>query len=144
MPRVTYETYRNRHLILRQLWSERQGLFILISPMEQWALHEYYLCAEKATEESLLKYYQHIKSTQPSLPHRAGKAYAALDRRIMAGRPVQNKAPTGPQRKGQKALTVRSLVRPQPDMDLFVKTLISITERRTAEKAKAADLNAPT
>ena len=119
MPRVTYETYRKRHLILRQLWSERQGLFILISPMEQWALHEYYL------------------TTQPSLPHRAGKAYAALDRRIMAGRPIQNAVPTGSQRKGAKVLTVRSLVRPQPDMDLLVKTLISMVERRTAEEASS-------
>jgi len=58
-------------------------------------LHEYYHpCAESATEESLLEYYRHIKSTQPSLPHRAGKAYAEFVRRIMAGRAIHNAGPT--------------------------------------------------
>ena len=79
------------NFILRQLWSEQQWLFILISPVEQWALHEYYLCDEKATEESLVKYYQQIKSPQPSLPDRAGK--------------------------NDKLLSVRSLVQPSVDVD---------------------------
>lgn len=144
MPRVTYETYRKRHLILRQLWSEYQGLFTLISPLEQWALHEYYLCNEKATEESLLAYYQQIKSTQPSLPHRAGKAYAEFGRRILAGRPAQNEPANAPQYKGGKVLAVRSLVRPQPDVDLLVNTLIAMAERRAAEEATKYGGDVPT
>jgi hypothetical protein len=132
MPRITYETYRKRHLILRQLWSERQGLFILISPVEQWALHEYYLCAERATEQSLLAYYQHIRSTQPSLPHRAGKAYAELGRRLQAGRPVKGTR-HGVEGKNGKVLSVRSQVQPTVDVDAYIKTVMQIVDRLAVE-----------
>lgn len=128
MPRVTYETYRKRHLILRQLWSEQHSLFVLISPMEQWALHEYYLCAESATEASLLAYYQHIKSTQPSLPHRAGKAYAELGRRLQEGRSAQKVRAASDVNKG-KVLSVRPLVQPTIDVDKFVDVLMQIAVR---------------
>ncbi|TAP27439.1 hypothetical protein [Arthrobacter sp. S41] len=49
MPRVTYEMYRQRHLQLRTLWQEQEGLFVLVDPKDQWALHEYYLCADQPT-----------------------------------------------------------------------------------------------
>ena len=132
MPRVTYETYRKRHLILRQIWSEQHGLFILISPMEQWALHEYYLCAESATEESLLAYYQRIKSTQPSLPHRAGKAYAELGRQLQTKRPVQQ-IRKGVEGKNAKVLNVRPLVQPTVDVDAYIQAVMQIVDRLAIE-----------
>ena len=128
MPRVTYETYRQRHLQLRQLWNERQGVFVLLDPKEQWALHEYFLCADQPTETELHAHYVTLKVEGSSLPHRAGKAYAELGRRLQAVRPVQKVYAASDLNKG-KVLSVRPLVQPTIDVDRFVDALLSIGER---------------
>lgn len=121
MPRVTYKTYRNRHLILRQLWAEERWIFSLISPREQWALHDYYLCATSMTEETLLQYYQDIRASGSSLPQRAGKAYARLGRRVLSEQ-VARQGTRVPRRHRRVAL--QSVVNPEPDLHKLVRALI--------------------
>lgn len=134
MPRVTYETYRQRHLQLRQLWNERQGVFVLLDPKEQWALHEYFLCADKPTETELHAHYVTLKVEGSSLPHRAGKAYAELGRRLQAGRPVQKVYAANEVNKG-KVLSMRPLVQPSIDVDKFVDVLMDIGNRLSNNKS---------
>ncbi|MNR27378.1 hypothetical protein D3C85_1446490 [compost metagenome] len=129
MPRVTYETYRQRHLQLRKLWNERQGVFVLLDPKEQWAVHEYFLCADQPTETELHAHYVTLKVEGSSLPSRAGKAYAELERRLQAGRPVQKAYAASDISKG-KALSMRLLVQPTIDIENFVQVLISVAERK--------------
>ena len=128
MPRVTYETYRQRHQQLLQLWTEHQGLFVLVDPMEQWALHEYFLCADRPTETELHAHYAKLREQGSSLANRAGKAYAELMRRIDAGQPVQARVKAAGGRKG-KVLTVRCLVKPQIDVDDYIATVMQIVDR---------------
>lgn len=132
MPRVTYETYRQRHLQLRKLWNERQGVFVLLDPKEQWALHEYFLCADRPTETEVHAHYVTLKVEGNSLPHQAGKAYAELGRRLQTGRPVQKVYAASEVNKG-KVLSVRPLVQPTIDVDAYVATAIEIVERLVAE-----------
>ncbi|MCX2746289.1 hypothetical protein OOZ51_00485 [Arthrobacter sp. MI7-26] len=133
MPRVTYETYRQRHLQLRRLWQERQGVFAAVDPMEQWDLHEYFLCADRPTEATLRAHYDEIKDEGSSLPQRAGKVYAALMRNMEAG--VPETQPIQPRVAGrkQKVLTIRSLVRPHVDVDAYVATVMQIVDRLAEE-----------
>lgn len=128
MPRVTYETYRQRHFQLRQLWNERQGVFVLLDPKEQWAVHEYFLCAGNPAETELHAHYITLKAEGSSLPHRGGKAYAELQRRLQAGRPVQKVYAASDVNKG-KVLSMRPLVQPTIDVDRFVDALLSVGER---------------
>ena len=128
MPRVTYETYLQRHLQLRKLWNERQGVFVLLDPKEQWALHEYFLCADRPTETELHAHYVTLKVEGSSLPSRAGKAYAELGRRLQAGRPVQKDYAASEVNKG-KVLSMRPLVQPSLDIDSFVEVLMKIAKR---------------
>lgn len=129
MPRVTYETYRQRHLQLRQLWNERQGVFVLLDPKEQWAVHEYFLCADQPTETELHAHYVTLKVEGSSLPSRAGKAYAELSRRLQAGQPVQKVYAASDVSKG-KVLSMRPLVQPAIDIDRFVDVLMGVAERK--------------
>ena len=136
MPRVTYTTYRNRHLILRQLWAEHEGVFSRIKPGEQWALHSYYLCAVKMTEHTLRNHYLRIRDMRSSLPHRAGKAYARLKRSVTPPavrltRPVSNMTI----RKRAGKIVVQPLVRPQPDVDRLAKVLIRMARESLRQDA---------
>lgn len=137
MPRVTYATYRNRHLILRQLWAEEQWIFSLISPGEQWALHDYYLCATPMTEETLRQHYQDIRASGSSLPQRAGKAFARLGRRILS-RQVASQNTRAPRRHRHIAVSV--IVNPEPDLRKLVRALILFVR----QQEMAASPDAPT
>lgn len=137
MPRVTYEIYRQRHLQLSRLWREHEGLFVLVDPQGQWALHEYFLCVDQPTESGLRTHYEALKLEGSSLPHRAGKAYAELMRRLAQGVPVGQRDQIGvvasPRRK-DKAVAVRSLVHPHLDVDEFVRIGLGIVERLAREE----------
>lgn len=128
MPRVTYEMYRQRHLQLRTLWQEQEGLFVLVDPKDQWALHEYYLCADQPTESELQAHYEKLKRDGSSLPNRAGKAYAELARRLQTGRPVQSSSKGTDAREG-KVLMTRPLVQPHINLDLYIATAMQIVDR---------------
>ncbi|WP_157731703.1 hypothetical protein [Arthrobacter sp. YN] len=97
--------------------------------MEQWDLHEYFLCTDRLTEATLRSHCDGIKDTDTSLPQRAGKAYAALMRNMGAAVPTtQLIQPRGTGRK-QNVLTVRSIVKPNIDVDHFVDVLMSLGAR---------------
>jgi len=94
--------------------------------MEQWDLHEYFLCADRPTEATLRAHYDDIKDEGSSLPQRAGKVYAELmhnmETSVPAAQPIQ---PRVAGRK-QKVLTIRSLVKPHVDVDAYVAAMLPV------------------
>lgn len=124
MPRVTHATYRKRHLHLRQLWTEHEGVFSRVSPGEQWALHNYYLCAKRMTGESLHQHYLDIQAAGSSLPQRAGKAYAQLSRELTLPLTVRTVRVQTKRRAGE--ISLQPLARPQIDIDRLAKMLIRL------------------
>lgn len=50
----------------------------MLSPTEQWALHGYYEFTKHLTDGELLAHRAAVSRVQPSLPHRAGKAFTRL------------------------------------------------------------------
>ena len=76
----------------------------------------------------------------PSLPHRAGKAYAEFTKVIaqLEAAPPQPKRPSGG-RRTNKAYVIRTegVVRPDVDFDKLARVLLAIA-RDEAEEKKAA------
>jgi hypothetical protein len=50
----------------------------MLGPSEQWTLHSYYEFTKHLSDQELLAHRAIVSKTQPSLPHRAGKAFARL------------------------------------------------------------------
>ncbi|MDN5275652.1 MAG: hypothetical protein JWN33_301 [Candidatus Saccharibacteria bacterium] len=50
----------------------------MLSPTEQWTLHAYYEFTKSLSDAELITHRRRISQSQPSLPHRAGKAVAKL------------------------------------------------------------------
>lgn len=101
----------------------------MLSPTEQWALHSYYEFTKHMTDTELLTHRAAVSRTQPSLPHRAGKAFARLrlfsDRlsghRDMISSPGYQRAK---HRKGAPTkLTVFSEVHPEIDVAKMIDAL---------------------
>ena len=107
--------------------------------MEQWDLHEYFLCADQLTETTLRAHYDNIKDADSSLPQRAGKAYAALMRNMDAAGPVAKLIQPRTAGRQQKVLTVRSLVNPRVDVDAYVATVMQIVDRIAANDSKPSE-----
>jgi hypothetical protein len=79
MTRLTNTTYLLQHHQLKDEWSsESGGAFIMLSPTEQWALHNYYEFTKRLTDSQLLAHRAAVSKAQPSLPQSAGKAFARL------------------------------------------------------------------
>lgn len=93
------------------------GAFSLLAPNEQWDLHNFYLVTQEMTVTELQLHRQVVKSIDPSLPQRAGRAYAKLERGDWK-RIDYAVTPKG------RAITIRSVVKPRPDYAKYAKTLI--------------------
>ena len=79
MTRLTNTTYLAQHHQLKSEWlSEGGGAFVMHSPTEQWALHGYYEFTKNLNDGELLAHRAAASRVEPSLPHRAGKAFTRL------------------------------------------------------------------
>lgn len=116
MPRLTPSTYLIHHQQLKTVWETHQYWFAALSPNDQWALHQFYKPSVNLTATELLAHRRAVTAADPSLPHRAGRAYAKLSHgersRAIAGT------------ASSRAITVRSVVRPEPDLRLLAKVYI--------------------
>ena len=101
----------------------------MLSPTEQWTLHSYYEFTKHLSYDQLLAHRATVSQAQPSLPHRAGKAFTRL--RLFSDRlsSHQDKISTpGYQktkhRKGAPTqLTVFSEVHPEIDVAKLIDAL---------------------
>ena len=137
MPRLTTSTYFLHHHQLKVLWITRQSWFADLSPQEQWALHRFYAITQEMTDAELRLHRRLVGPVDPSLPQRAGRAYAKLKRREW--KPVvyimSEKA---------RGITVRAVVKPVPDPDRYAKAILALAMERqglTPSRARS-ELNA--
>lgn len=95
----------------------------MLTPNEQWDLHNFYLVTQEMTDAELRVHRRLIKQVDPSLPQRAGRAYAKLQRGDWS-QPVTVSVTKG------RTLTVRSVVKPKPDPKLYAWALIQLAMER--------------
>ena len=106
----------------------QRGGFYRLTPKEQWDLHNFYLVTQEATDLELRLHRHVIKKTDPSLPQRAGRAYAKL-RKGEWEPSVYVTASNG------RGITVSSVVKPKPDLQKLFRAVISMQlERNGAGK----------
>ena len=91
-------------------------------------------------EDQAVTYRQAVTAKWPSLPHRAGKAYAQFSKviaQLESAPPPPKKTPG--RRRTNKSFVIRTeaLVRPDVDFDKLSRVLLAIA-RDKAEKKKAA------
>ena len=101
----------------------------MLNPAEQWALHSYYEFTKHLTDDQLLAHRVAVSKAQPSLPHRAGKAFTHL--RLFTDRLSSHRdkisAPGYQKVKHRKGapthLTVFSEVHPEIDVAKMIDAL---------------------
>jgi hypothetical protein len=91
----------------------------LLTPNEQWDLHNFYVVTQEMTDPELRLHRRLMMDVDPSLPQRAGRAYAKLQRGDWS------QAGTVTVTKG-RAITVRSVVKPNPDLKKLAGLLLGI------------------
>lgn len=79
MPRLTNQHYLDLQHWLTDVWREHQWVFSLISPREQWHIHDYFVPDWSFTEEELLLHRSKMRAERPSLPAVAGRAVSRMN-----------------------------------------------------------------
>lgn len=138
MPRVTFEKYCRQREDLKNTWAHRAGNFSKLSAENQWRLHDYFRFSEDLTRDQLYEHWVEMrKDSNSSHPQCAGRAYLAMRPYIVSVpiKPVStpDERPVRGKKNVQKVVRVEGLVRPEIDVDKFVKVLMEIA-RKSCEK----------
>ena len=134
MSRLADTEYLIRHEMVHRAWKQDKRLYTHLSFSQQRDIHDYYLGARHCTEAELLEHRQQVTKKDPSLPHRASRAFLAM-LRPSATPP----APTGKLTHRGTRLSVRPLVRPDPDLDAIAKVVLDVVRNMSPEeRAKLA------
>lgn len=116
---------------LRDEWnSTAGGAFVLLSPAEQWSLHEYYRFTEQLGCKQLLAHRAAVSTESPSLPQRAGRAYAHL--RIFTARLEYyiGKEKKSQGKAGRRRVVILSEVHARIDPEAMAHILIRFERER--------------
>ncbi|BBZ30274.1 hypothetical protein MMAD_45690 [Mycolicibacterium madagascariense] len=92
-------------------------MFSYLNPTDQLDLHKYFQFASDKTEAELLDHRRNLDALDPSLPHRAGRAYAKLLRGERAPAHYAE-MPNG------RRVSVRPVMKPEPDIKMLAKVLL--------------------
>ncbi len=117
MPRLSNQQYLQRHHVLRELWLNNQPQFARVGVSQQWELHAYFLPSKDLTDKELLEHRQAITKEDRSLPHKAGKAFAAL------------RSPRKPRSRSDMQshqLGVYAVAKPELDMHQLTEALLAL------------------
>lgn len=147
MPRLTPSAYQSIHEHLRQLWLHDGDMFCVLSPAEQWLLHTYFVPNVQLSPDELASYRLAVTKQNPSLPQRAGRAFATLLRELdaedarlearAAARVAQGAASRRrPSRNADRIITVRSVVHPEPNKELLARALIAMAKEMARREAR--------
>lgn len=96
MPRVSKLEQFNHYQKLREAYLAWPMALIRLAPPDQAAIALFYQPEREHTLESLRAMQQEMKQLEPSLPHRAGKAYIKVLRLL----PLVQERASRPRRKG--------------------------------------------
>ncbi|WZH35538.1 MAG: hypothetical protein PIR02_12215 [Microbacterium enclense] len=140
MSRLTNTTYLTNRSALGEYWKRSELGWSRLNFEDQCTLHEYYEPSMDLTDDEAIMYRQAVTAKWPSLPHRAGKAYAEFTKVIaqLEAAPQRPKRALG-RRRTNKSYVIRTdaLVRRDVDFDKLARALLAIA-RDKAEKKKAA------
>ena len=127
MPRLNTSTYVHNHHQLTELWLTDQNAFSYLSPSDQLDLHKYFQFASDKTEADLIEHRRSVHMLDPSLPQRAGRAYAKLQRGERA--PVEySVTPDG------RRIAIRAVMRLEPDLHLLAKAVWHMALKEVEEE----------
>lgn len=120
MPRLTTHRYLQIHYELQQLWLSHPDEFSVLSSRDQQVLHRYFQITCDASDDHLAQIRAELTTLEPNLPHQAGRAFKRLKAVHLQPHPL---APTkGTRVRGERIISVRSVVRPVPDMRKLART----------------------
>lgn len=122
MPRLTDRDYCCRRTLLTVLYEQRDSAFIGLTTVEQRALHDYYVPSLQLEPAELKTHRRAITKLDPTLPQRAGRAWAHLEQLQSTKRAPVINAGTGRVRH----IRALGVIRPEPDYDKFTRALLSI------------------
>ena len=135
MPRLTNTDYLNIRHYLAGVWRQDRSAFGLVSSADQQRLHAYFRLTEELTDTESLKHRTDLTRGHPSLPHGAGRAlrHLANPRQSLRRRPARAVAPS---RRGSREhnITVRAIVRPQPDVKRLAQALLALARQEAREQ----------
>ncbi|MEO5535342.1 MAG: hypothetical protein ABIR17_09460 [Pseudolysinimonas sp.] len=168
MPRVTTNQQLDRHQLLRLLWLEAPVIFSILTPQEQWDLHELSRPNEQLTEAELAEHLAGLRKTKPSLANKVGKTYRVIERvhqtLLEYDVPLSNhlavsaairpldprrrmhavRKPDIPRKSGQKAryISVAPIMKPEIDVHQLSRAFIALMRHQQEEKVgdSASDL----
>lgn len=126
MARLTNNDYLENRWWLTQLWLDSVGSFVELSSREQWHLHAYFRFTEDLSDSSALQHRKAVSRDRPALPQQAGRALRRL-RQSAQALAVQPLTASGMRRKKVARVKVRSVVRPQPDVERLAQILLDLT-----------------
>jgi hypothetical protein len=150
MPRLTYSTYSAQHDVLHELWVRSDGrAFAVISPIEQWYLHEFFAVTITLSADGLREHRQLVTKHDPSLPHRAGRALKKLNERL-AVEAEQSEATSvvagiqAPWRRTyckntDRVIRVKSVVHPEPDAEKLARALLDLASEMAQKQREERD-----
>lgn len=127
MSRITNHQYIASHRQLQHTWRMSPALLSVLVPRDQWYLHDYFRFSEQLSEAELLAHRLAVSSDRPALPQEAGRALARLTRSIESG------CARLPTQSGR--LSIRSVVRPQVNVDLLAQAIVQLAEHLAAQDA---------
>lgn len=130
MPRVTPNQYLDRRRELAAIGQHATHDYAYLTSAEQRAIHDYYCPTEALSDGYALQYRHEAGWRHSPLPHLAGRAYAKLVG-IRAGTvpvpaPQTRYVVAGRGDTRGRAITVRAVLRPQPDIQGIVRALMSL------------------
>lgn len=89
-------------------------------------MHRFYQPASDMTATELIAHRRSVTAADPSLPHRAGRAYAKLSRGEWSRATTRT--------TNGRTISVRSVVRPKPDLRLLAKVYIRMAREDMKER----------
>jgi len=141
MPRLTNTDYYQRYRFIRHIWRYYQNLFALIPIELQYDLHNFYQPDRDLTKAELITYRKDIKHEDPGLPARASKAYVRLHQayeNVIADtknkQAQKEQTPHSRKHRKIKHLSVRAVVRPEPDWNRFAYALLQHAKMKVEQE----------
>jgi hypothetical protein len=109
----------------KRSWIQQEGRFGLLRPNQQWDVHDYYKPSHELSEAELLVHRQQISYERPGLPARASRAFKVL---IDPSRTTSTAGSVQESTSGRR-LTVRAVVRPEPNIEQLARALLNLAEQ---------------
>lgn len=137
MPRLSYSRYLTDRFDLLADWRAKLSILGCLTSLDQHLLHAYFAFTKQLNEKEALTHRKTATTADPSLPQRAGKAMKRL--RIAQSIEWAPIRPISIRRGSSRLLSVRAVLRPEPDLDAIAGTVLSLAiDLARREEADAA------